>query len=108
MSIDTYGLDEDRYLEIFEEKSELLFKTMRALIRVSLEHNVDLNGWPHDVIWKMYESVAYDANDDARILQKTEDPEKIAERSYDGITVFTRQDLMDEIKSIKELLVKPE
>jgi hypothetical protein len=108
MSIDTYGLDEDRYLEIFEEKSELLFKTMRALIRVSLEHNVDLNGWPHDVIWRMYESVTYDANDEARILQKTQDPEKIAQRSYDGITVFTRQDLMDEIKSIKELLVKPE
>jgi hypothetical protein len=108
MSIDTYGLDEDRYLEIFEEKSELLFKTMRALIRVSLEHNVDLNGWPHDVIWRMYESVTYDANDEARILQKTQDPEKIAERSYDGITGFTRQDVMDELKSIKELLVKPE
>ena len=108
MSIDTYGLDEDRYLEIFEEKSDLLFRTMRALIRVSLEHNVDLNGWPHDVIWRMYESVTYDANDEARILQKTQDPEKIAERSYNGITVFTRQDLMDEIKSIKELLVKPE
>jgi hypothetical protein len=83
MSIDTYGLDEDRYLEIFEEKSELLFITMRALIRVALENNVDLNGWPHDVIWRMYESVTYDANDEARILQKTQDPEKIAERAYD-------------------------
>jgi len=108
MSIDTYGLDEDRYLEIFEEKSELLFKTMRALIRVSLEHNVDLNGWPHDVIWKMYESVTYDANDEARVIQKTEDPEKIAERSYDPLRMFTLQEVMDEIKSVKELLVKPE
>jgi len=108
MSVDTYGLDEDRYLEIFEEKAGILFKTMRSLIKVSLEHNVDLNGWPHDVIWRMYESVTYDSNDEARVIQKTEDPEKIAERSYDGITVFTRQDLMDEIKSIKELLVKPE
>jgi hypothetical protein len=108
MSIDTYGLDEDRYLEIFEEKSELLFKTMRALIRVSLEHNVDLNGWPHDVIWRMYESVTYDANDEARILQKTQDPEKIAERSYDPLMLCSRQDLMDEIKAIKELLTKAE
>jgi len=108
MSIDTYGLDEDRYLEIFEDKARFLFKTMRALVSVARENDVDLNGWPHDVIWRMYESVTYDANDDARVIQKTEDPEKIAERSYDGITVFTRQDLMDEIKSIKELLVKPE
>ena len=108
MSIDTYGLDEDRYLEIFEEKAEFLFKTMRSLIQVSLENDIDLNEWPHDVIWRLYESVTYDANDEARVIQKTEDPEKIAERSYDGITVFTRQDLMDEIKSIKELLVKPE
>ena len=100
MSLDTYGLDEDRYLEIFEDKATFLFKTMRALIRVSLEENVDLNGWPHDVIWKMYETVAYDANDEARIIQKTEAPEKIVERSYDPLTLYSRQDLMDEIKSV--------
>ena len=100
MSIDTYGLDEDRYLEIFEDKARFLFTTMRALIRAAQEQNVDLNGWPHDVIWKMYESVTYDASDDARVIQKTEAPEKIAERSYDPITMFTRQDLMDEIKSV--------
>ncbi len=100
MSLDTYGLDEDRYLEIFEDKATFLFKTMRTLIRASLEENVDLNGWPHDVIWKMYETVAYDANDEARIIQKTEAPEKIVERSYDSLTLFSRQDLMDEIKSV--------
>jgi len=100
MSIDTYGLNEDRYLEIFEEKAAFLFKTMRALIRVSLEENVDLNGWPHDIIWKMYESVTYDASDDARVIQKTEAPEKVAERSYDPITMYSREDLMDEIQSV--------
>jgi hypothetical protein len=34
----------------------------------------------------MYESVTYDANDEARILQKTENPEKSAGRFYDPIT----------------------
>ena len=100
MSVDTYGLDEDRYLEIFEDKATLLFKTMRALIRVSLEENVNLDGWPHDIIWKMYESVTYDANDAARVIQKTEAPEKIEERSYDLIPMYTSQDLMDEITSV--------
>jgi hypothetical protein len=100
MSVDTYGLDEDRYLEIFEDKATLLFKTMRALIRVSLEQNVNLDGWPHDVIWKMYESVTYDASDDARVIQKTEAPEKIQERSYDTVTMYSRQDLMDTIQSV--------
>ena len=100
MSIDTYGLDEDRYLEIFEEKSTFLFKTMRALIRASMDQNVDLNGWPHDVIWRMYESVTYDANDDARVIQKTEAPEKIQERSYDTLPIYSREDLMNEIKSV--------
>ena len=108
MSIDTYGLDEERYLKIFEDKATFLFKTMRALIRVSLEQNVDLNGWPHEVVWRMYESVTYDVNDEARIIQKAENPEKIKERSYDPITVFTKEDLMNEIKSVKELLEKPE
>ena len=108
MSIDTYGLGEDRYIEIFEDKATFLFKTMRALIRVSLEENVDLNGWPHDTIWKMYETVLYDANEEARIIQKTEDPEKSAERSYDPLMFYSRQDLMDEIKTIKELLTKAE
>jgi hypothetical protein len=100
MSVDTYGLDEDRYLEIFEDKATFLFKTMRALIRVSLEENVNLDGWPHDIIWKMYESVTYDTNDAARVIQKTEAPEKIEERSYDLIPMYTSQDLMDEIKSV--------
>jgi hypothetical protein len=108
MSIDTYGLDEERYLEIFKDKATFLFKTMRALIRVSLEQNVDLNGWPHEVVWRMYESVTDDVNEEARIIQKTENPEKIKERSYDPITVFTKEDLMNEIKSVKELLTKPE
>jgi hypothetical protein len=79
---------------------------MHALIRVSLEQNVNLDGWPHDIIWKMYESVTYDASDDARVIQKTEAPEKVEERSYDPITMYSRQDLMDEIKLIKELLIK--
>ena len=100
MSVDTYGLDEDRYLEIFEDKATFLFKTMRALIRVSIEENVNLDGWPHDIIWKMYESVTYDTNDAARIIQKTEAPEKIEERSYDLIPMYTSQDLMDTIQSV--------
>ena len=100
MSIDTYGLDENRYVEIFEDKATLLFETMRALIRVSMEENVNLDGWPHDIIWKMYESVTYDTNDAARVIQKTEAPEKIEERSYDLIPMYTSQDLMDTIQSV--------
>ena len=100
MSIDTYGLDENRYVEIFEDKATLLFETMRALIRVSMEENVNLDGWPHDIIWKMYESVTYDTNDAARVIQKIEAPEKIEERSYDLIPMYTSQDLMDTIQSV--------
>jgi hypothetical protein len=48
----------------------------------------------------MYESVTYDASDDARVIQKTEAPEKVQERSYDTVTMYSRQDLMDEIKSV--------
>ena len=80
MSIDTYGLDEDRYIEIFEDKARFLFRTMHALIRVSLEQNVNLDGWPHDIIWRMYESVTYNTNDAARVIQKTEAPVKSVER----------------------------
>lgn len=104
MSVDTYGLDEDRYIEIFEDKARFLFRTMHALIRVSLEQNVNLDGWPHDIIWRMYESVTYDTNDAARVIQKTEAPEKIEERSYDLIPMYTSQDLMNEMNLIKELL----
>ena len=104
MSIDTYGLDEDRYIEIFEDKARFLFRTMHALIRVSLEQNVNLDGWPHDIIWRMYESVTYNTNDAARVIQKTEAPEKIEERSYDLTPMYTSQDLMNEMNLIKELL----
>jgi hypothetical protein len=106
MTVDTYGLAEDRYIEIFEEQARLAFRTMSAMIRVSVEEKVDLNGWPHDVIWRMYESITYDANDAARVVQKKESPDEILARSYDYDLGPSRQNLLDEIQAVKNLLAK--
>jgi hypothetical protein len=103
MTVDTYGLSTDRYLEIFEEHARITLRTMRAMIRVALEEQVDLNGWPHDVVWKMYESITYDANDAARVIQKKESPDEILARSYDYDLAPTRQDLLEEIRAVQEL-----
>ena len=104
MAIDLYGIDEDRYIEIFREKAGLLYRTMREMIRVSLEEQVDLNHWPHETIWRMYESISYDANEEARQITKKECPSKLPDYDLGP----TRSELMDEIQNIKKMLDTPE
>jgi hypothetical protein len=103
MTVDTYGLKEEKYLEIFKDKSRLMYRTMREMVRMAKEENVDLNNWPHDVIWRMYESISYDANEEARVIQKEKNP---LDKAFEYDFTPSRLDLMTELKAIKELVSK--
>lgn len=70
MTLETYGLPEDQFIELFQERSQFYFRTMRAMIIASFEENVDINGWPHDVVWKMFKSISHDVSNEASLLQK--------------------------------------
>lgn len=98
MTLDTYGLPEEQILELFQEHAQFHFRTMRAMIVASFEENVDINNWPHDVVWKMYESISYDVSDEARLIQKENNPDQIKVRSWDSGP--SRDELMEELKAV--------
>lgn len=104
MAIDLYGLDEEKYIELFRENSRLMFRTMTALVQASRQEKVDINGWPQDVFWKMYESMCYDTSEQARQIQKEKDPELLKNRGYEPIVYASNSDIMNELKQIKEQL----
>lgn len=104
MTLDTYGMPEEQFLELFQERAQFHLRAMRMLIVASLEEKVDITGWPHDVIWKMFEAIAYDASDEARVMQKKVDPETVKERSYDPVFYPSNNEILDELKRIKALI----
>lgn len=99
MLINTCGIDESQYLKLFQNKSQLLFRTMRALIVGALEEKVTLETWPHDIIWKMYEAVAYDVTDELRQLQRKADPEKYKESFGDSLFIGDEV-ILEKVESI--------
>jgi hypothetical protein len=52
----------------------------------------------------VYESISYDANEEARQITKKEFPNKLPDYDIGP----TRSELMDEIQNIKKMLDKPE
>ncbi len=97
MSINTYGMNDEQYLELFRKQSQFFFCTMREMIIGGIEEKVDLNNWPHEVIWKMYESIQYDVTEEARMIQKKEDPEGYKENVYEPLLMPSHVELSEEI-----------
>ena len=100
MSINTYGLNSEQYLELFRKQSQFLFRTMREMMIGATEEKVHLDSWPHETIWKMYESIKYDTTEEARVLQKKQDPEGYKEYAYEPFLSPSHSELSEEIKII--------
>lgn len=97
MSINTYGMDDEQYLQLFRKQSQFFFRTMREMIIGGIEEKVNLKDWPYEVIWKMYESVQYDVTEEVRMIQKKEDPEGYKENAYEPLLMPSHVELSEEI-----------
>jgi hypothetical protein len=99
MAFETYGLSDEQYFELFEKKSEFAIQCLSKLALVAARHNVQLASLGEKFTWSLFSEVAYAADEDARVLQKENNPEEIKRRSYDILGV-SRDDIMEEIKSV--------
>ena len=79
MTLDTYGLSEEEYLAIFEQKAEFACKAIRLAGRVAERYNIKMEP---KLWWDMYQEIGYATDDACRVKQKKEDPQAIEERSY--------------------------
>ena len=79
MTLDTYGLSEEEYLAIFEQKAEFACKAIRLTGRVADGYNIKLEP---ELWWNLHQEIGYATDDACRVKQKKEDPQAIEERSY--------------------------
>lgn len=99
MALDTYGLSEDKYLQIFEEKSEFAIQCLSRLAMVAARHNVQLASLGEKFTWNLFSEIAYATDEGARVIQTENNPDEIKKRQWSGISP-TRDEMMDEIKSV--------
>jgi len=101
MTLDTYGLSEDEYLAIFEEKAEFACKAIRLAGRVAERYNIQMEP---KLWWDMYQEIGYATDDACRVKQKKEDPEALETRSYSSSTYPTTGAVFAEIQKLEQLI----
>jgi hypothetical protein len=69
MTLDTYGLPEDKYLAIFKEKAEFACKALLTVQRVvdSYHRSIKLDS---KLFWDLYQEIGYATDDACRVKQK--------------------------------------
>ncbi len=104
-----YGTTPEQYKEIFAKKAKQQIELLQELERVCHDVGFDLRTFTDRFIWNFFQDVTYDADDEARELQKKADPAGYAaSREFDALLSPSREEMMNEIKAIKALLESKE
>lgn len=99
MTLDTYGLSEEKYLAIFEQKAEFACKAMRIAARVGDSYNIKLDP---KLWWDLYQEIGYATDDACRVKQKKEDPEELEARSYTTSTYPTTDAVFTSVEKLQK------
>ena len=103
MTLDTYGLSEEEYLSVFEQKAEFACKTIKIVARVADCYNIKLDP---KLWWNLYQEIGYATDDACRIKQKKEDPEALEERSHSSSTYPTTAAVFTEVQKLEKLITE--
>jgi hypothetical protein len=101
MTLDTYGLSEKKYLDIFEKKAEFACKALRIVENMALNYNISMEP---KFFWDLYQEIGYATDDACRVKQKKEDPEALEERSYTSTTYPTTGAVFTEVQKLEKLM----
>lgn len=104
-----YGTTPEQYKEIFAKKAKQQIELLQEFERVCHDAGVDLKDFTDRFIWNFFQDVIYDADDEAREIQKKADPTGYAaSREFDALISPSRDEIMKEIQAIKSLLESKE
>ena len=101
MTLDTYGLPEEEYLAIFEQKAEFACKALLTVQRVADNYRMKLDA---KLFWDLYQEIGYAADDSCRIKQKQQDPEALEARSHTSTTYPTTAAVFTEVQKLDKLI----
>jgi hypothetical protein len=99
MTIDTYGISSDRYRELFVHQYPFLLE-LYQLFENNLRAKYPSCIPPHKTRWELFNVALYATNDEARKVQKRENPKALKEEEDWGFISPSREELLDEIKSL--------
>jgi hypothetical protein len=98
MTIDTYQLPEEQYTKFFEKNARLacqLYLKLHNIATIEGVGNID-----YRTLMELYNDSVYASNDDCRQYQKKHDPEIVKEDELMFYGHPSREELMEEIKSV--------
>jgi hypothetical protein len=101
MTLDTYGLPEEEYLTIFEEKAAFACRALGIVERVAFRYNIDIEP---KLLWDLYQEIGYATDDACRIKQKRENPEALEARSHTSISQPTTSAIYAEVQKLDKLI----
>lgn len=82
MNLDTYNLPEEDFKHLVQGKSDLLCQLLRQHI-ITLDA-FEFTGYLKDpkFVWDSFQEVLYSASEEARMIQKKQNPDAIKQRQY--------------------------
>jgi len=101
MTLDTYGLEFDDYKEFFLTEAAHLLYLYYEFERAN-DQTQQLYGWSkvcEKTRYDLFSDIVYAANDRAREKQKKENPDAIAERTFEFVSP-SKEEMLEEIKSL--------
>ena len=101
MTIETYGISNERYRELFSNEYQLLldlYQTFEDSLKVKYQFDASCIP-PHKTRWELFSVAVYATNDAARKIQKREDPDTLKAEGWEFISP-SREELLEEIKSL--------
>lgn len=100
MAFDSYGLSKEEFRKIVLEETENLVDLFTAMKTKAEARGLRLEVYEEKFVWDFFQEVGYRAEDAARLHQKKNDPEAIKEHSFDYGLMPSREEMMEEIKSL--------
>ena len=101
MTLDTYGLPEEEYLAVFEEKAKFACTALGIVERIAFRYNIELEP---KLFWDLYQEIGYATDDACRVKQKKEDPEALEERGHTSSTYPTTSAVFTEVQKLTKLI----
>ena len=103
MTFDTYGLPEEKYLAVFEQKAEFACKALLIVQRVANSYNIKPDA---KLFWDLYQEIGYATDDACRIKQKKEDPEALEARSNTSSSYPTTAAVFTGVQKLDKLITE--
>ena len=98
MTIDTYGLSFEKYKEFFYEEATRTFNLYAEFSAACDKTDVKLS---EKTKYDLFSETVYAANDDARAIQKKEDPDSLKDHGFDYVSPI-KEEIREELKTLNE------